>query len=257
MNLHYCQSFHKTNHLHLKALKYGTILKREVLVNASFQNLTEHLVLESDDPFPGYYCSEKHPADISCKEKSYYLPVQSLSCCHDDDVCRVSLEVLNVLNVQACPSQITLMGKYVRAIRVKGLGDKSLTRVTEIFTNNGIHFFSNRKVPVYLCYIYLKAFFEVIKIDTGIFQNQLSPEIYYLIIPEKMEWKLFEKLITYQKSQSIFKNYDAAIGYWMEKPAFTDFLRIYGKSLTIKQLDEIKNTFSDNLSLFNQNKLIF
>lgn len=241
--------------MHQTEQKYGTILKREALRNACFDESCPHLVLESGDPFPGYYCSEKHPVDISCKEKSYYLPVQSVACCHDDFICRISLEVFNKLNVQACPAQITLLGKYVSAIRIKGYESYSINDVTGIFEKHGVGFYKNKKVSTYLAFICLKAFFEVKSIDKNIFQNLLSPDIYYLILPESIEWKLFERLITYQKSNEGFKNFDAATGYWMSKPSFVDFLRIYGKNLSLKQLNTIREIFIHNLNLYKTNNL--
>ena len=131
-------------------LKFGTILKREALRNASLQSTSGKLILESNDPFPGFYCSERHPADNSCKEKSYYLPVQSVTCCHDDFICRISLEVFDKLSVQACPAQVTLMGKYVRAVRVKNLENHFFHEVVDVFGKHGISFFNNRKVTPYL-----------------------------------------------------------------------------------------------------------
>jgi len=241
--------------LHQTEQKYGTILKREALRNACFDESCPHLVLESGDPFPGFYCSEKHPVDISCKEKSYYLPVQSVTCCHDDFICRISLEVFDKFSLQACPAQVTLMGKYVRAVRVKNLENHFFHEVVDVFGKHGISFFNNRKITPYLGYISLKAFFEVKSIGENIFQNLLSPDIYYLIIPESIEWKLFEKLITYQKSNEGFKNFDAATGYWMSKPSFVDFLRIYGKNLSLKQLNTIREIFIHNLNLYKTNNL--
>lgn len=236
--------------------KYGTILKREALSNASAYQNSKMLVLESKDPFPGFYCSEQMPADISCKEKSYYLPVTTLPCCHQDMVCRISLEIYDKLGIQACPAHISLQGKYSKAIRVKDMQGRSMDEVVEIFEQNGISFHKYKKVSTYLSHIYLKSFFEVMAVDKNIFRNALSPDIFYITIPQNLDWKPFEQIITFQKSKNSFKNFDAAIGYWMEKPHFIDFLRIYGKKISIDQLNQIRDKFIEILKFYNKEKVL-
>lgn len=236
--------------------RYGTIIKRETLSGSSLNPGKPILLLESKDPFPGYYCSEKTPADNSCKEFSYYLPVAPLNCCHEDMVCRISLLVQKKFGVQTCPAHISLHGKYTRAIRIKNLKSQSIGEIAGVFEKHGIGFHKSKKVGAYLSHIYLKSFFEVHQLDQDIFQNKLSPDIYYLSISEPQEWKKFEQLITYQKLHSSFKNFDAAIGYWMQKPAFNDFIRIYGKNIPTEKLNAIRDEFLKNLELLNQRKVL-
>jgi hypothetical protein len=63
-------------------------------------------------------------------------------------------------------------------------------------------------------------------------------------------------LITYQKSKSGFKNFDAAIGYWMQKPVFIDIIRVYGKKLQIGMLHTIRKEFLENLQMLNERKVL-
>lgn len=238
------------------ALKYGTILKREALSNADSYPNPKVLILESNDPFPGFYCSEQRPADNSCKEKSYYLPVSTIPCCHQDLVCRISIEANQKFGVQACPAHISLLGKYSKAIRIKNMQGNSMDEVVGLFEEKGISFHNNKKVSTYLSYIYLKSFFEVIPFSENIFRNALSPDIFYLTISQTLDWKIFEQLITFQKSKNSFKNFDAAIGYWMEKPQFIDFIRIYGKRLQESQLIEIREKFIKILMYYNKEKVL-
>ncbi|MCF8366798.1 MAG: hypothetical protein K9H16_13505 [Bacteroidales bacterium] len=238
------------------APKYGTILKREALSNASSYEDPRILILEAKDPFPGFYCSEQMPADISCKEKSYYLPVSTLPCCHQDMVCRISLEVNRKFGIHACPAHISLQGKYSKAIRVKNMQGHGMDEVVGIFEQNGISFHRHKKISTYLSHIYLKSFFEILAVEENIFRNALSPDIFYLTIPQNLDWKPFEQIITFQKSKNTFKNFEAAIDYWMEKPHFIDFLRIYGKKLSMHQLNEIREKFIEILQYYNEKKVL-
>lgn len=236
---------------------YGTILKQETLSVAKVSSCPDILVLESKDPFPGFYCSESLPADNRCKDFSYYLPVAPLACCHDDQVCRISNGIHTKTGIMACPAQITLQGKIVRAIRLKNIRQSQVAQVRTLFEEHGLTFHKNKKVNTSLSRIYIKLFFYLEQLDGHIFQHQHSPDLYYLTIPEKLEWKQFEKLITFQKLQSHYRNYDAAIGYWIQKPSFTDFIRIYGKKIPLSELQAIRENFLENLNVYKQkNELI-
>jgi hypothetical protein len=252
----FASNFYKTNDLEQTVAKYGTILKREALSNASSWENQKFLILESRDPFPGFYCSEQMPADNSCKEKSYYLPVTTLPCCHQDLVCRISLEVNQKFGIQVCPAHISLQGKYSKAIRVKDMQGHAMDEVAGIFEQNGISFHKHKKIGTYLSHIYLKSFFEIETLEQNIYRNALSPDIFYLTIPQNLDWKPFEQIVTFQKSNNSFKNFDAAIGYWMEKPRFIDFLRIYGKKLSLAQLNEIREKFIEILEYYNKEKVL-
>jgi len=255
-NYTFATNFYKTKQLKHTLAKYGTILKRETLSNTSLEPVSKMLVLESKDPFPGFYCSEHNPTDNTCKERSYYLPVTTLACCHQDVVCRISIEAHEKFGVQTCPAHISLLGKYSKAIRIKDLQGHSLDDIAALFVNHGINFHQNKKINTYLSHIYLKSFFEVNPMGENVFSNALSSDIFYLEIPQTLDWKTFEQLITYQKSKKVFRNFDAAIGYWMEKPHFIDFIRIYGKKLQEVQLIEIREKFIEILNFYNKEKVL-
>ncbi|MBN3035554.1 MAG: hypothetical protein JW861_08200 [Bacteroidales bacterium] len=240
-----------------KELKYGAIIKREALSNSTLESGSGKLILVSKDPFPGYYCSESNPADNRCKELSYYLPVSVLPHTHEDTVCNLSLALARELKVHACPARISLMGKYVGAIRIKNLNKIPVDEIIEFYSSNGLSFFKNVRVNTYLSSIYLNSFFEIIRLGKDIYRNIVSPALYYLLIPEPVEWRIFERVITYQKSKGGFVNYDAATGYWIGKPAFVHFIRIYAKEITMDQMKGIRRDFAENLSAFrDQNVLI-
>lgn len=253
---YFCYCSNKSNHLEQIAAKYGTILKRETLCSVSIPSKTEALVLMSKDPFPGFYCSEKTPTDNSCKDFSWYLPVAPLASCHEDHICRISLKVRKKTDIRACPAQICLKGKYTRAIRLKNLKPKDISSVIEIFVTEGVEFHKPREIKTFLSTIYLRSFFELHALSDRVFQNAHSKDLYYLVIPENMEWLKFEQLITYQKSKSSFRNFDAAIGYWMQAPEFIDFIRIYGKSMPLEKLENIREEFLENLKMFNKDKIL-
>ncbi len=227
--------------------KFGTILKRETLSNAPLPFKSKFLILHSSDPYPGYYCSEAYPTDNSCKEFSYYIPFSNNYFGDEELLCRISLEIQSEISIKICPSVIRTKDENLRAFRVKEIDPEQLPAIFELLNKKGITLLKNKITKSFLGHIHLKGFFEIRQISEGIFENTESNGLYYLQIPASLDWKIFENLITYQKSNSKFRNFDAAIGYWVEKPSFHDFLRIYGTNLELKQLIEIHKEFLKNL----------
>lgn len=161
------------------------------------------------------------------------------------------------LSVNICPTVIQMQGELIRSFRVKEIVPEKLLTVFDFLNQHDFKLHKNKSTKSFLAYIQLKAFFELRQIGDGMYENRDSKGLYYLEIPERIDWNIFEKLITYQKSHSKFKNFDAAIGHWVEKPSFVDFLRIYGTGLDVKQLTKIQEEFLANTKKYkNQGILI-
>ncbi len=236
--------------------RFGTIFKREALMAASNSFNTHALVLKSRDPYPGYYCSEKNPSDNTCKEHSIYLPVYSGSLPSEDYLCRLCLAAKERFCISSCPARFSLGGKIVKGVRLKDIEADAVDSVVKFFEEDGLKFYPETKVGTYLSHIYLKEFFDVAQIADNVYQNSINPDLYYLVISDPVEWNIFERLFTYQKSRANFKNYDAALGYWYTRPKFTEFVRIYGKNLSTDNLLEIRKEFLRNLKALNESKIL-
>lgn len=237
-------------------LSFGSILKRETLTAAPLPFATKQQVLYSPDPFPGYYCNEDEPADNSCKEFSYYIPFQTPGHPEEEHLCRTSLELQPELSVDICPAVIRKKDAYLNAFRVKGIDPARLPGVLEALSMRKFKLLKNIHASSFLARIQLKTFFDIRQIEPEVYQNSSSSGLYYLMIPEHIEWSTFEKLITYQKSHSKFRNFDAAIGFWLDKPAFQDFLRIYGTGLEVEQLLKIHQEFLENMKRYKQQGIL-
>jgi len=237
-------------------LRFGSIMKRETLSAAPLPFSTKFQILYSSDPFPGYYCNEKEPADNSCKEFSYYIPIQAPDQLMEENLCRISLELQSKLSVNICPSVIRMQGEYKRSFRVKEIEPGQLSDVLDSLSDHKFKLLKGNITTSFLAQIQLNAFFDIRQIEPSIYKDTSSNGLYYLMIKDHVDWSIFEKLITYQKLNSKFKNFDAAIGYWFDKPSFQDFLRIYGKGLEVEQLMKIHQDFLINLKRYKQQGIL-
>lgn len=237
---------------------YGTILKRETLSCSKLTPNKKYLMLKSSDPFPDYYCSELDPTDINCKIPTYYLPYKSFDLVNDDRVFRLCLETKTKFDIDICSTQITLNEKYPNAFRIKG--DKIENKIDDIvdfIMNSNVEFYKSKIVSPFLSKIYLKSVFNLKELKNSIFQNSVCNDIYYFKISEKLDWAIFEKLITYLRSINDINNVDFAIGYWYDEPKFVDFVRIYSKNIKTSELISLQEKFEDIYNNYKQKTLIF
>ena len=179
--------------------KFGSILKRETLSSAPLPFASKHQVLYSADPFPGYYCNKEEPADNSCKKYSYYIPFEYSSPFDEGSLCRISLEMQTKVSVKICPAVIQMQGEFVHSFRVKEISPEQLQPIFEFLNQQDFKLLKNKSKKSFLAYIHLKAFFELRQIGDRLYENRDSKGLYYLKIPERINWTLFEKLITFQK----------------------------------------------------------
>jgi len=235
--------------------RYGTVLKRETIGMAQGLNNGGILVLQSKDPYPGYFCPEKS-SRRSCKGGTFFLPHALPLSCPDDQICRISLQAVEQLGINTCLAFITIRGKLTRAFRLKETPAEKVAGAAAFFQSAGIAIQPERHVPTHLSQIFIKSFQCLTPLDSHIFRNSQLSNHYYLTVPAQLDWDLFERLITYQKNTAEIKNFDAAIGYWIQSPQFADFIRIYGPRLTHQQLLQIRSNFIDTYNKYINKEII-
>lgn len=236
--------------------KYGTIIKREPLTGISLSDDQGFLLIKTKDPFPGFYCSDKDLTDISCKEMAWYIPLQGIKPEEQDDIIRICKQAEVELNIDACPGTIQLKGKQTCVIRFKG-DNSGIKKLAALLNITGFKTYKNQKISTYLGEINLKLNFELLKIKEGIYQNTQNENLYYMTTKYHNNWKSFEKLITFQKSQMQNRNFDAATGYWIESSETVDFLRVFSKKPDKKELRKIIETYNSNAKSYLKDKSIF
>lgn len=235
--------------------RYGTVIKRETIGIAQGTSTGDILVLQSKDPYPGYFCPEKKLKN-SCKGGTFFLPHAQPLSCPDDQICRISLQAVEKLGINTCLAFITIRGKLTRAFRLKETPLEKVAEAVAFFQSSGIDIQPFRNTPTHLSQIFIKSFQCLTRLDNEIFRNSQLSNHYYLTIPAQLNWELFERLITYQKNSAELKNFDAAIGYWIQSPKFADFIRIYGPRLTHQQLHQIRTNFIDTYTKYINKEII-
>jgi hypothetical protein len=222
----------------------GNITKEEELVNVDHHIIPGTLVLESLHPYPGYH-GDNIPGPR--EPDSIYL-VTAVK--YDGDlILRASKKVLKNLSFKfdASFGYTLIPPATYHFIRLLGLDCfDCIGRIQESYAREGIEFMKTRTVNGNAL-IRIQKYFSFKKIDDKIFQDIDNPMMYYFEISERPDWAFFKKITFYIRGNLDNYSFDSALGaiYLRE---IHDIVRIFGKDLTLEQLNFIRKKYLYELS---------
>jgi hypothetical protein len=223
----------------------GAITKKENLASVEDETKSNVLVLESLYPFPGYHGTT---VPDRTDPRSLFLVTKQM---YDDDTIIRAIRQVKINyphHFDGAPGRITLFNEPARSIRIKYLHYDQVGELVAAFQQAGIQFRREEKVAEYSSLIKITKYFIVNPVSEGIYNDARWKELYYLLMPVKMEWEKFEAISASIKHNVEDKNYDAALTHMYDETGVLDFVRIYdeqccqGKLLFIrdKYLEAIK-----------------
>jgi hypothetical protein len=143
------------------------------------------------------------------------------------------------LSFGARPAELFIFNKKYPAIRIKEL--KSFELVPELqnwYQDEGVFFIKNKTFNSNALIRVMKHF-KLDEIEEGIYKDLGDPLMSYLQVPDRLTWKLFEKMTYYIKNNVENNNYDAAQGVVYLKDVM-DVIRIYMKDFNLDLLKQLR-----------------
>ncbi|TVR71647.1 MAG: hypothetical protein EA408_08365 [Marinilabiliales bacterium] len=217
----------------------GSITKEEDLINVEHNILPNTLVLESAHPFPGYHGSNlpENPAPNSI----YIVTARRYD---GEDLLRKGRKVRKIFpsTCDISYGEVRFRGNDYQFIRARGLDCFGcVLKLQEALSEEGVEFMKQKKFSGEAL-IRLQKFFRLEKVDDHIYRDLDEPRMHYFEIPEKPEWEFFRKITFYIRGNVENYTYDAALGALYLKD-IADVVRIYGKDITIEQMQFIRKKY--------------
>ncbi|MBT3173946.1 MAG: hypothetical protein HN336_03795 [Lentimicrobiaceae bacterium] len=218
----------------------GTILKREKLASVVHETKSKALILESLQPFPGY-----HGTTIPDKLEPEALFVVTRVKYHDEQIIRSTQKIKRIckINFDAVPGTLFIENKPVNIIRFKDLSYDMAGEIINYFIDEGIEFKKSRRISPYESKIYIRKFFNLKKVDDGIYEDLNMNEFFYLMVDGYPKWEVFEEItknIKYNVHDMVF---DAAQLSVYDTSGLIDFVRIYDQDRHVERLAKIRKYY--------------
>lgn len=206
----------------------GCIIKKEKLASYSPGYTLSELVLESQEPFPGYY--NFYDFQPEPRPVLLYAAIKTEGFSEETTI-RVTKQIKkqHKLTFDAAPCQISLFNDKHFAIRLDMPNMAQLPEVLKHYKERGIKFIPHREVKPYQAFITIKRYFEVEKEDNDLWHDTNYTENHYIIVPDILSWEMFEKITQHVRHNSDMITFDAALGYWYDHNGLVDFVRLYMK----------------------------
>lgn len=223
--------------------KYGTIFKEENLWCQSDSAISNTCVLESLEPYPGYYGNFPHEVKPSF---IYLITKQKYD---NEKIYRASRKVkqkLMELNLDIATSEISFFDELLFSIRLGNIKEySSVKSVQECYMEHGIEF-HRKKHPIENITALIKTskFFKLNEFaQEGIYLDMIQANNGYFKIPNYVDWADFKKIIFHIKNNNRDLRFDAATGFFYDFSDVVDFVRIYMVNLQLTGLKRIRDTF--------------
>ncbi len=221
----------------------GTITKRETLQSVDYDEC-KSLILEISKPFPGYH--GKNLPEKNIPESLFLVTKEIYS---DEKLVRaiVAIKKRTDLNFDATPGRLYLQNSLTGALRFKSLKYKDIPNVAKLLMEEGIGFKKKKHISPYDSIIHIRKFFEMKLVAEGIYSDLISEHMFYLEVPKKLNWDLFEKMTVELKYNLKDNNFDAALVYIYTAAGILDLIRIFDLDANIDKLMHIRNKYLNSI----------
>jgi len=224
----------------------GYLLKREKLATLASDHPHPELLLESLEPFPGFY--EEYFLPTTAREqkpKSVFMVMKNFDVCHEDDFIRMTMHIKrdHQINFDAALSSIVLFNEPATCIRVHMENYSQLPELISHYKKVGVKFQPGKQVKPYQSLIKIRRFFDLEVMAEGVYKDADKEDTYYIRVPLFMTWEEFEKATIAIRNNFDYKTYDAAQAAIYDKPGIVELVRIYDRKADLSKLQSLQQKY--------------
>ncbi len=224
---------------------FGTLSKEEPVLTISDRIVPGTLVFEALAPFPGYY----NDSPLATKPIYMYLALQEQYTLVD--ILRATEKVEKVFDnkFEAGKGFLQIYDQKYHVLRVRHLEHYDLIgKLQEAYQDQGIFpLKKTRKGLEEPAQIRVIKFFNLTKIDDGIYLDNKEDFHAYLEVPQGHSWEGFNELTNRVKYNWVESKFDAALGAFYHNGKLHEFIRIYSNKLNLPYLQELRKLYLEKL----------
>lgn len=217
----------------------GCILKEEQLTTLDKNIIKGTMVLETVNPFSGYYSDDPEiketiPNTIFFILDDFY---------YNEDIARATKQIHKYFeeDFDAVRADITIYNTVYSAIRLYDVKNYEIVlKLQQAFNSEGIKFKNKTHNIEGRFQIKLWKVFLVEMVDLGIYMNRSKSKMSYFTINTNFSYKHFAAITQKVKNNWDGKSFDAAIGVFYRKYGMEEIVRIFSNSIDEQMTKELK-----------------
>lgn len=161
--------------------------------------------------------------------------------------------------LEAAKSRVLIGKKTFHGIRLRGIQRFSnIAGIQKEFQDQGFDFAKGERYKGEVdALIRVSKFFDIEKIEEGLFKSKNRENTYYMTIPKPMNWNQFREMTFDIKNNISSPFYDVVKGIFYSQDDVIDFIRVMKPAISDVQLKEIQNMYKQKIEkLETSNSLI-
>jgi len=224
----------------------GSIAKVEKVETLTSNILENTLVLDEIEPFPGY-----HGANLPTGYNPTTVYLATKKKLSDIKIIRLTQKIKKYFKHEfdGTASTVCVNNDYFNCIRIRNIKNYNIIpELQKCYMHEGVKFLKKKSISGDGI-IEVKKQFELEELQDGIYKDLEDPLMYYLKIPEHLNWQLFlEMTISIRRNIDNF-SFDSALGVLYLKE-ITDVIRLFGKDMGIEELKQIRTLYLEELKKY-------
>ena len=220
----------------------GKIIKQENIDTVDENKIPNTFVINVPDPYKNYY---GRFTEVE-KPKSIIFVTKTPN--SFEKILRVTRGINEKygLNLDGAKCEVTIGSRKLNGVRVKGINRyPEIAQIQQYYANEGYDFAKSEKFHDVDALIRINRFFNIEKLDEGIFKSNIEDDVYYITVPRYMTWEEFRTITFEIKNNVSDKNYDIAKGVVYLNGGIKEFLRISKPKATLELLKQIQQKYID------------
>tara|TARA_R110001583_G_scaffold25760_11_gene93162 strand:+ start:20567 stop:21277 length:711 start_codon:yes stop_codon:yes gene_type:complete len=229
-------------------IKYGSLIKEEAFELIEGAVLTNTFVLESKNPFPGFY---EYYDNLQKDVTPHYIYLVTDKEYDLEKFTRTTQQIMADTNKKyhAAMGTITIFNTVYNVIRVRHIEQYAdIKELQAYYVSLGINFKDKpSKFNHDTGITRLNKFFSLEKIEDNFYFDSVEANHGYFKIPKNLSWGEFEQLTKQVKYNMDMLQFDASIGFIYDHFKAIDIIRIYAENLTIDMLKQIRSKYIERI----------
>lgn len=229
-------------------IKYGSLIKEEAFELIEGAVLPNTFVLESLNPFPGFY---EYYDNLQKDITPHYIYLVTDKHYDLEQFTRTTQQIMADTNKKyhAAQGTITIYNTVYNVIRVRHIEQYSdIKELQAYYVSLGINFKdkpSKFNHPTGITR--LNKFFSLEQVEDNFYLDTVEANHGYFKIPKFLSWGEFEQLTKQVKYNMDMLHFDASIGFIYDHFKAIDIIRIYAENLNIDMLKQIRTKYIERI----------
>lgn len=222
----------------------GKVIIQENIDTIDNNKIPRTFVINVPDPYNSYY---SRFTEINKPSSVIFITKEPNSF---EKILRATQRInkKNNLELDGAKCEVSMGSRKLYGIRIKGIDRyHEIPEIQQHYKDHGFEFARSEKFKDRDSLIRINRFFDISKLDEGIYKSNLEEDVYYAVIPQFMTWEQFREYTFEIKNNLSDNRYDIAKGIIYIDHGITEILRIVKPKATLDTIKNIQQKYLDKL----------